>query len=460
MKSIDRVKIASHFLIFKDCLNEIRHECNDSLFARTWLDTIADKDIRENRRQAYTEEWLKTQKDTIKDYLMDRKPVINNGEDYAVFYHEYLNTLDWVGESDGAISSRLFSADDRIRLTRAYLDLKQKKSYALMIMYYPIHNLWNFVKEKILENKFNIISEYELDFTGNKIGFESLIHDIYNDYGHAPSSLIERKINLLVKSKLIIKVVSIEELIETGSFYQRMGKLKMTLRDIMTFESDKNAFLNLHTPEDFEESEHLKHILVSVNNQWHIRNRLINPNELRFIEKINTVKTAIKKGLLDEYNYAVISTGVMEALGIWICNDIDLLPYHLIESIEGIDCFTGEYNKIEQSELKLSNQAIISDDNFYFYCYGMKFCNLDIVRQRCLYSYSLEASRQKVACIDSYYRFIDFVDDKKVLNKEIQIEFQRRRQEIRRERILPKRIICKLIRMVTEILSVDIMGRK
>jgi transglutaminase/protease-like cytokinesis protein 3 len=59
----------------------------------------------------------------------------------------------------------------------------------------------------------------------------------------------------------------------------------------------------------------------------------------------------------------------------------------------------------------------------------MKFANLEIIRERNIFSYSLDASKKKVACINSFYNFIRYVDDKEILNEEIKIEFARRNKE-------------------------------
>jgi hypothetical protein len=418
------LKKASLFLIFKDCINNSSNDFNNSLFAKIWLTEISENNIRKNREDSYTREFVKSYEEKIKLFLENENVNVDSEDGYINLFEKYLKenpVSDIVGCSFESLGT-----NDKIRLTRGCLDCMQEE-YAIVILYYPIQEEWEYVKEKLKNNSLTIFSEYTIDMTGNQIGFINLIHDIYNDYDRSEESLIVRKIRLLIKSKLILKVLIVRS--ETNDVYEKLGKIKLEIRDILTFTSDKNAFLNMHTPENINENDHLKRVLVSVNNLWYVSNRLVSDNETEFIKKLSLAQHDISNTGLKLSENVVVSTGAMEAAGIWICNDIDVIGIKTANGLKYVDFFNHEYNQIECSEKKLSNKCIIFDDNNYFVFAGMKFANLEIIRERNIFSYSLDASKKKVACINSFYNFIRYVDDKEILNEEIKIEFARRNKE-------------------------------
>lgn len=452
---MNSVKYLSYYLIFKDCLYGVDNPCHNSLFSRIWLEKIEENNIRANREASFTREWLEERKKMIHEF-MRREPERITGENGAAkYFSQYLSQAGGINFEDGIDrSSPEFSDQDRIHLTRAYLDLKQSGNYALVVLYYPVSEHWEYIKEKIKKENFEIIADYNLDFSGNLTGFQNLIHDIYNDYSRREDSLIQRKIALLVKSRLIVKIVAVDENKFTHDFYARLEKLKLSLRDVLTYTNDKNAFLNIHAPGDRAEARHLKHVLVSVNNLWYIRNRLVNPKEEAFVEKLGGTARAMRACQEDVYDFAVIGTGAMEAAGLWECGDIDVVADHEAGGIEGAYVFKEQYNVFEGSGGKLSNQALIQDHNLYFYCYGMKFCRLEVVRERYLLaSYAQESSKRKTACINSYYNFLDYIDDKEVLNREIRLEFQRRSGEARANKAFLLRGLNKVKRIAGKILK-------
>jgi len=421
-------KKTSLFLIFKDCVYNENNDYNNSLYICSWIGTIEEGNIRKNRQKSYCCEILENEKKKINNYLLGTKYIRQDNYTDVELYEKYINDNNIDFSSDTPLN--YFTNEDIIRLSRAQLDLLYKDNYGTAVLYYPIKDKWNYVVEKFKENNLNVLSEYDLDFSGNLEGFENLIHDIYDDYDRNENGLIGRKINLLISSKLKVRIVVLNELKRTDDFYERLVSVKLQMRDILTYTSDKNAFLNVHTPEDKLEAEHLKMIVASINNLWYIRNRVYNIQENMFIKRVEEIKRAVHDTENNIWDYVVVSSGVMEAVGFWKSNDIDIVSYKDSMDINGGHVLNRQYNIFRKSKTNKTNDALIFDDNNYFYCYGMKFCDLEFVKQRySLYSYKDPKSREKVNAIDTYYDFIYYIDDKKILNDEIQSELRRREND-------------------------------
>ena len=439
------IKKSTLFLIFKDCINEYNNDNNNSLFCKIWIDKIERDNIRKNRERPYVEEYLNERKKIILEYLAKTKHVIKSEQDIIKLFDKYLleNPIRSNEENDSTINS--LSNEDIIRVSRAFLD-SYNGEYAIIILYYPIQNDWKYVKEKLQNNKINIISEFLLDFSGNQIGFENCIHDIYDDYSSDSKSLIERKIQLLVKSRMIIDILVV---VSEQNIFERLADLKLQLRDILTYTVDKNSFLNLHTPEDYFEADHLKHILVSANNIWYMKNRLINEKRDIFNGKLEKVLCEFEDECIDKRKYVIVSTGAMEAAGIWNCNDIDMINIDDIKKLKSADCMDCEYNKVNNALDKLSNIAIVTDDNNYFVYHGLKFANLNLIKERIISNIEKYSAKMKVSCINQFYMFTKYVDEKNILNIEIKKEFLRRKRE--QKRSLFRRCASKAKRVIKKL---------
>lgn len=449
-----RLDLPVRYLVAKDFVNGTANSYNNSLYARMILcrtNAYEPEDYYSEYSRNGINEYLSAFEKTcisVKNCGFKKEKYIPLGKN-GIFLngaHRIAASLAtceniWVKggfEEDGAVNygfewfeNNGFNNEDKIRILRAFADLYA--DCGLMVLYGTCEEQWNYLEAQIKKNM-SIVGSVVLDFSNNYIAFENIIHEIYSDPLWR-NVYIDRKLDLLMMSSLKMKVIlTSDENFKNTNLYNVMTKVKLELRDRLFFDTDI-APIVMHGSDSKEEFEHLKHILLSVNNLNHLYKRTTRNYSEQFVHCIDRFKNRIKEDGISQYDVFCAGSASYEIFGLRRSNDLDVVFHSkhrgkygdetIWDWMENID-YTRK-DSIQVSEDKLyEDDVIISDDNLYYMFNGMKFVNIDIIAQKKAFS-TRDKDKRDVHLFGLFKNYVAYFDDKAALKRQIENNFYKKR---------------------------------
>lgn len=323
-----------------------------------------------------------------------------------------------------------FNTEDKIRILRGYADLYEH--CGIMLLFGPCMEQWDYLQSQ-LAKQMTVVGTVELDFTDNYIAFENLFREIYSDPLWR-NLYIDRKVELLKMSPLKIRVLLVsDEGFKEHDLYKTMGTAKLELRNRMFFDTDI-APIVMHGSDSAEEFEHLKQTLLSVNNLSYLRMRVTRNYSESFIERLDRLKNILREKGLQQKDVVISGSSGWEVFGMRKAADIDFSVCSKYRNRFGEKHEVWddriEYNRLNCYELSdditYPDDLIITDDNFHYVFYGLKFVNLDILAAKKKYN----AREKDLRDVRLYELFKDYAlnfNNKVYLKQQIENEFYKKR---------------------------------
>ena len=449
----NRLDLIVRYLVAKDMKNGVKNNANLSLYSRMILCRNAAYEgkhyFSETTREG-TKQYLDSIKelcDSIDKYGFQKDHFVPVGNNRVILNgaHRTATSLAleekiWVkyyedqsGNDNFGIewfNTNGFNTDDKLRILRGYADLYD--NCGIMLLLGPCMEQWDYLQAQ-LSKQMTIVGTVELDFTNNYIAYENLFREIYSDplWGNV---YIDRKVELLKMSPLKIRVILVsDEEHKEQNLYQTMCTAKLELRDRMYFYTDI-APVVMHGSDSKEEFVHLKQILLSVNNLRYLKLRTARNYRESFIKSLDKLRKLVRERYIPLDSVVICGSSGFEIFGLRYADDIDFIVESTyrkeygeatISWAEKID-YTRK-NSIEISDEKMyCDDLLISDDNFHYVFYGIKFVNLDIMAAKKKYN----ARKKDLRDVWLYELFKDYVanfDDIAYLKKQIENHFYLKR---------------------------------
>lgn len=451
--SADRLDIGIKWLLIRDLANQVDNPVNKSLYARhilAWTQGREGFRTTSIRFKDGIDEYIRCAKETIDSIKANRfdkeNPVPLSGDNEPLDgVHRIASCIEadvpiWVKHYPGLKPSikpytwyheNGFSTEDMQRIYRAFCDL-YKGDYGICIMYGPALELWGFVLKQ-LERKFKVVGYVDLDFESNYVAFETLINEMYYYKWAYGDEKIDRKIELLKKDVLKLRVVIVSDENSKGeNFYGQLRAFKLAMRDATFFEFN-DVELQFHSSDNEREAQHLSQVLLSPNNLRYIESRFKQNYRKAFIDYLTEFKKVIMEHGVPLDNVCIINSSVMEVLGLRNAVEIDFICLEEnYEQLLDLSCHRTCGKKPGAIELSIDlysaekARRYIKDDNCYFIFYGIKFLNLEYVREKKMI-HNREKDKNDIRLIDLYNEMQQVYDEKAALKKGMYDEIVKRR---------------------------------
>jgi hypothetical protein len=225
----------------------------------------------------------------------------------------------------------------------------------------------------------------------NKTALKELILDVYShDSGLnvSKSKNINEKIKRM-QSKLNSSVVLVNFSAKT---FEQTISIRNRVREKL--KTNLPSFDILHCASSEKEKIHLQKISSSLNNYFFKKETSEN-----LISKLQILENWTKKEKISYDDVCIVGGAVLDAHGYKKCDDIDIIISSKIrhlytddkskELMPGLDIVNKNYSKKAKIENWYNDDEIIYNKNLHNYIRGIKFSNLEIVKER------KKASRRK-----------------------------------------------------------------
>lgn len=440
--SADRLDIGIKWLLIRDIINNTDNPANKSLYTRHIMAWTHGK-----------EGFMPTSgriKDGVEEYIREAKKLVTNIKEngfdkaYAVPVSSDNEPLDGVHRIASCIEADVpiwikrcpglkpdiktykwymdngFVTDDMLRIYRAFCDLYQG-NYGIAVLFGPAMDLWDYLLKQ-MENQFKVVGYVDLDFESNYMAYETLINEMYFYKWEYQNDDIDHKISLLKLAPLKLRVVVLsDENLNGEDLFGKMKDFKMHMRDA-TFFDFNDIELQIHASDNQIEANHLAKVFLSPNNLKVIRHRFKNSFRKEFIKNLVTIKKTAMEAEVSLDDIVVVNSMVLEALGIRNAKDIDIvcMPDKRTMLMEkGLETWALFYSAEDV-------KRFINDDNNYFIFNGLKFLNLEFVKEK-KEKHDREKDKNDIRLIDLYNEMIMVYDEREKLKEGIFEEIKRRR---------------------------------
>lgn len=336
--------------------------------------------------------------------------------------------FDWFNDNG-------FNIEDKQRILKGYVDLKSQNSI-LFVVWNPLIQYADNIKT-VINKYFDVVGDIELDFEDNYIAFINSLLEIYErniaQNNHDESGILA-KAKLLLSNQLSYKViVATNENKNADISIENLSKdCKCEIRNLFDHILPKEIFCTVHSSDGVEETQYLSNILLSPNNIKYLRMRMDYKTDERLTSLIRKLPDYLKTINIPTQDICVIGTGVLSAIGIQRHHDsdIDFIIDHKHRNKFG----WGAYHLNDDYEIGVSSKQaqgpilddiIIHNDDYHFWFKGIKFANLDIIKDR-----KKSNSRPKDAFhlrqIELFEKLQGHFNQQQILLKRIAAEKQRR----------------------------------
>lgn len=450
----DRLDVIVRYLFFKNLAYGKLSKEIESLYCRTILSrtgAIEPTDYYSPEEKIGIDSHIQSAKnllDSIKENGFKQEYYIPIAKDYGLYNGAHriaagiaLNQNVWIKyEGEHGVKNldfewfvdNGFSIEDQLRVLRGFADIYT--NCGIFVLFGTCKSEWEYIIKRI-GRSLHIVGSLDLDFSKDYLAFENLIHDIYLDYDN--TSAIERKIELLKFAKLIVRVVVVsDEHHKSNDFYNDMVNIKTDIRNSLDSKYPANAFITLHGSDNREEFIHMKNILLSVNNLRCLGMRCKTNVRDEFLNWIVKYKQYCKNHGIDTNDACIIGSSPLEVMGIRNSTDIDIVISPELRKVYGdgivhlteeLDIANRNYVKNEKNgEIYIFDEQLIYDDNYHFIFCGCKFANIELIHKRKSTS-DREKDIKDVRFIDLFFECYKYFDDKKILQKQIEKELERRK---------------------------------
>lgn len=322
-----------------------------------------------------------------------------------------------------------FSVEDKQRILKGYVDL-HLENCSIFVIWQPALRYYGHI-QKLIQDHLDIVGSFDLDFEDNYLAFENAILDIYDvskiDGGF---STIYNKIKMLENYYLSFKVIVVKNRETKDDIFSLSKKTKHAIRKIFDSMISSDHFITLHSSDTVNELKLLNEILLSPNNMKYLRKRNHNLYDLSFLTYIQNFKKMCQNQNLNSDDTIIVGSGPLAALGIKSVSDLDFVVLEKYRNkygdepkkmYESIDLATKKYHRNGTSHY-YTDDELIQNPDCHFIVNGIKFCNLDIVKERKKFS-AREKDIRHVRYIELYehlnethqQNFLSFLKQKNVL---------------------------------------------
>lgn len=331
-----------------------------------------------------------------------------------------------------------FNTEDKQRILKGYVDIKSGNSI-LFIILNPLFKYEDNIKT-VLNKYFDIVGDVELDFENNYIAFTNSLLEIYERniaQNNGDESGILAKAKFLLSNRLSYKVIVVtnEDKNKDKSITDLSKDCKEEIRNLFNHILPKEIFCTVHSSDGQEESHYLSDILLSQNNIKHLKMRLNYETDGRLVKLLRDLPDYLKNKEINipSNDICVIGTGVLSALGInkHHDSDIDFIVSHNHREKFG----WGSYHLNDNYEIGVSSKQangpicddiIIYNDDYHFWFKGIKFANLEIIKDR-----KSSKARPKdifhLRQIELFENLHGYVNQLQILQERIRTEQERRK---------------------------------
>lgn len=329
-----------------------------------------------------------------------------------------------------------FNTEDKQRILKGFVDTKAENC-SIFVVWNPLFKYLDNVKS-IINKYFDIVGDVELDFEDNYIAFTNVILEIYepNISKTNDETVILEKAKLLQASYLNFKVIVVtnQDKNQDKDIFELTKACKDEIRNLFNHVLPKECFCTVHSSDCEAETKYLAAILLSPNNIKHLKMRLSTEYANNFVQEVRSLSRFLQTKGIPSNEVSVIGTGVLTALGIQkeFNSDIDFIIDHKYRENYGWGAvkLSDKYDIGVSSKLAngpIHDNIIIYNDEYHFWFKGIKFANLEIIKDRKSVNprpKDLIHLRQ----IELFEKMTGNINQQKILMERIEIEKQRRFQ--------------------------------
>ncbi len=327
-----------------------------------------------------------------------------------------------------------FGVEDRQRVLKGFVDINAKDC-AIFIVWNPLFKYFENIKS-ILEKDFNIVGDVELDFEDNYVAFTNSLLEIYqlNNIKTGSDVTIREKSKILQASYLSYKVVVVSLKNKERSVSELAKRVKEQIREFFNHIIPKECFCTVHSSDGEEECRYLASVLLSPNNIKHLKLQPEADAHPEFERRIKNLPSFLPSiGIFDPKEVCVVGSGVMTALGVQKDSDSDFIidPKHRDRLGWDIVYLNDDYDigissKTSNRSKDINDEILIYNSEYHFWYRGIKFANLDIIKDRKLFS-NRPKDVMHLRQIDLYEKMMGTRNQQKILFERIEAEKERRR---------------------------------
>ena len=247
------------------------------------------------------------------------------------------------------------------------LEFCRRKNNLYAISLFPSHNVsYEDLNTKIKQD-YNIVYQKTVELT--KPGQTAFVHNLYYKESWIGTKMqnytgVREKRNYCFSKGNQVCIILIEE-----NDPEKLIVLKDSIRAICGV------------------GKHSTHINDTQEETWRIASSVFNKNSVDFMNKQKIAQTPkfdayfsqyyeMLKSRRDRYDFCIDSSAVLSAYGLRDCRDLDFLHVNNIESLSpDIECHNHEshYYRVDKND-------IIYNPTLHFYLHGIKFTNLQVVK--------------------------------------------------------------------------------
>ena len=252
-------------------------------------------------------------------------------------------------------------------------------------------------------------------------------------------TVIREKAKLLQANYLSFKVIVVTNQNKNANkSISELSKIcKNDIRDLFNHILPKECFCTVHSSDDEAECRYLSSILLSPNNIKHLKMRLTTEPGHNFVRRIRNLPSFLKTiEIFNPNDICVIGSGVMTALGVQKDSDSDsdfIIDYKYRDKLGWNTVFLnddydiGMSDKIAQRPKNIHDNILIHNDEYHFWFKGIKFANLEIIKDRKILS-ARPKDLVHLRQIELFEKMQGHFDQQKILLERIEAEKQRRKQ--------------------------------
>lgn len=452
MLRAERLDLIVRYLLAKDMIHGIENKANLSLYARMILarnNAFEGEAYFSDYTREGTAEYinaLKTLCVSMKEKGFDESNFIPVGENGVILNGAHRTAAALALEEDiwikcyqdqsGNVNFGIqwfegngFNTEDKIRILRGYADLYEH--CGIMLLFGPCMEQWDYLQSQFAK-QMTVVGTVELNFSDNYIAFENLFREIYSDPLWR-NVYIDRKVELLKMSPLKMRVLLVsDEGFKQYDLYKTMGIAKLELRDRMYFDTNI-APVVMHGSDSVEEFEHLKRIVLSVNNLKHLKMRVARNYSEEFVVRLDVLKKMLHEKGIPIDDVCISGSCGMEILGLRKANDVDFFVAKQYREAYGDKTISWtdhiEYvrlNSIKTIDALYEDDLLISDDNFHYIFNDLKFVNWDIIAGKKKHD-NREKDVKDVRLFELFKDYILNFENKTFLKQQVEKEFYKKR---------------------------------
>ncbi|SBW03838.1 DegT/DnrJ/EryC1/StrS aminotransferase (modular protein) [uncultured delta proteobacterium] len=287
-----------------------------------------------------------------------------------------------------------FPQDDLLRILRGYADLLPESS-TMFIVWPPMLRFAGHIREYIKKH-LDIVGEIELSFEDNYIALSHLLYDMYYYTGKmgtiSDNDAITRKITLFhgVEQKIVVFLATNIKNNKEQDIFDLSTRMKEDLRLSFDFHIPKDTYASLHAASSEDELRHMARLVLSPNNLKYLRLRLLQGIHPRLTELCETAKRVCAQHGISSNDICVVGSGPLGVLGLLEPGDFDCIAVSserarweddLVYLHDDFMLVKKGFHKKQDGEA-LADDTIIRCPEWHFVYNGLKFANLDIIKDK------------------------------------------------------------------------------